>query len=715
VIVRPFGLRPQTMEFKRAYLYDVNPVGVGAMLAATLASILAYYGLLGSWLAALAPFVSLAVALLATPALAYATGGKYYIARPPEREWSAHGEIRCTVCEHAFEPEDMGSCPAYAGPICSLCCSLDARCRDLCKPHGRLSAQISAAVGEVLPETALSRVNSQLGRYLVTLSITTGFFGLALYLIYLQIHSDAAGSSAGELSAALWRVFFASFIILSIVTWLVVLAQESRRAAEAESNRQTALLMKEIDAHQRTDAALQRAKEAAEAANLAKSRYVVGLSHELRSPLNAISGYAQLLEQDHALHDQAREQIRVVRRSAQHLSGLIDGILDISKIEAGRLHLSRNEVRLVDFLDQLVAMLRIQAAEKGLEFVFRRPEKLPSLVYADEKRLRQVLINLLSNAIKFTRRGEVGLSIAHRSPVFEFEIFDTGPGIAADEIERIFEPFQRGSLGVAQPHTGTGLGLTICKLLTGVMGGNIHVKSTPGAGSRFRVTLLLSEVREPMSISPLAAPIFGYYGPRKTILVTDDDPVQSDLLRATLEPLGFIVLAAEDARSCLMMAGHCLPDMFLLDVSMPGEDGWTLARKLRDGGRHDARIVMISASALEAHSSPLAETLHDGYLMKPFDIPRLLELIGHLLKIKWRHESEVVDAPVWNPQPHESPSAEVLEELRRRGELGHVKGVRELLDAIAVSDPRFGPFVGRMRLLIDRFDFDQFLAALRSS
>jgi signal transduction histidine kinase/ActR/RegA family two-component response regulator len=713
VIVRPLGLRPPTMEFQRAYLYDVNPVGVGAMLAATLASILSFYGLFGSWVAPLAPFVSLVVALVAAPALAWATGGKYYIARQREPNWNAHGEIKCTVCEHEFEAEDMGSCPAYAGPICSLCCSLDARCGDLCKPHARLSAQISAAIGEVLPTTALDRLNSQLGRYLVTLSVTTGLFGLALYLIYLQVQSGHVGND-GELAAALWRVFFASFIILSIVTWLVVLAQESRRAAEEESKRQTTLLMKEIEAHGRTDAALQKAKEAAEAANLAKSRYVVGLSHELRSPLNAIGGYAQLLEQDRALHDRAREQIRVVRRSAQHLSSLIDGILDISKIEAGRLHLSRDEVRLVDFLDQLVAMLRIQAAEKGLEFVFRRPERLPLLVYADEKRLRQVLINLLSNAIKFTRKGEVGLSIAHRSPVFEFEVFDTGPGIAADEIERIFEPFQRGSLGVAQPHTGTGLGLTICKLLTGVMGGNIVVKSTPGVGSRFKVTLLLSEVREPLLISPLAAPIFGYEGPRKTILVTDDDPIQSDLLRATLEPLGFIILTAEDSRSCLMMAGHCEPDMFLLDVSMPGEDGWTLARRLREGGRRDAHIVMVSASALEAHSSPLAETLHDGYLMKPFDIPRLLELIGHLLKIKWRHDGQVVDTPVWNPQPYELPEDDVLDALRQRGELGHLKGVRELLDAIGADDPRFAPFVAKMRLLIDRCDFDQFLASVRT-
>lgn len=154
----------------------------------------------------------------------------------------------------------------------------------------------------------------------------------------------------------LWKVFFALTLIIGVVAWLFVLAQQSRRAAEAETRRQTTLLIQEIDAHKRTDAELQRAKEVAESANLAKSRYVVGLSHELRSPLNAISGYAQLLEQDDSLQVRPREQVRVVRRSADHLSGLIDGILDISKIEAGRLYLSRDEVRLNDFLEQLVGM-----------------------------------------------------------------------------------------------------------------------------------------------------------------------------------------------------------------------------------------------------------------------------------------------------------------------------------------------------------------------
>ena len=378
----------------------------------------------------------------------------------------------------------MASCPAYAGPICSLCCSLDARCHDLCKPHARIQAQVSETLGKLLPKPIYARINSQLGHYLGVFAVSAGLVGLTLGLIYLQtsaaIHADDL-----QLSGVLWKVFFALTIIIGVVAWLFVLAQQSRRAAEAETRRQTTLLIQEIDAHKRTDAELQRAKEVAESANLAKSRYVVGLSHELRSPLNAISGYAQLLEQDSSLQPKPRDQVRVVRRSADHLSGLIDGILDISKIEAGRLYLSRDEVRLSEFLDQLVGMFRLQAAAKGIDFVFTRPPVLPVVVYADEKRLRQILINLLSNAIKFTQTGSVQFVVHYRSPVAEFEVIDTGPGIQADDLERIFAPFERGALGVSQPQTGTGLGLTISRLLAGVMGGDIQVTSTVGTGSTF--------------------------------------------------------------------------------------------------------------------------------------------------------------------------------------------------------------------------------------
>jgi signal transduction histidine kinase/CheY-like chemotaxis protein/purine-cytosine permease-like protein len=713
VINRPLGLRPQHMEFKRAHLYDINPVGVGAMTVATIVSISAFYGVFGPTAKALSPFVALLAAFITAPLIAYATDGKYYIARKPKRTWQNLPSIQCCICEHSFEPEDMASCPAYAGPICSLCCSLDARCHDLCKPHARIQSQISQTLGKLMPQPIYARINSQLGHYLGVFAMSAGLVGLTLALIYLQT-SAAVHADNLQLSDVLWKVFFALTIIIGVVAWLFVLAQQSRRAAEAETKRQTTLLMQEITAHKRTDAELQRAKEVAESANLAKSRYVVGLSHELRSPLNAISGYAQLLEQDSSLLAKPRDQVRVVRRSADHLSGLIDGILDISKIEAGRLYLSRDEVRLNDFLEQLVGMFRLQAAAKGIDFVFKRPNVLPLVVYADEKRLRQILINLLSNAIKFTQTGSVQFVIHYRSPVAEFEVVDTGPGIQADDLERIFAPFERGALGVSQPQTGTGLGLTISKLLAGVMGGDIRVTSTVGTGSIFRVKMLLSEVTNPTRIAPVDAPIFGYHGPRKTILITDDDPTQRDLLREVLTPLGFILLSAPDGAACLSLAQHCRPDLFLLDISMAGMDGWTVAETLRASGHHQARILMVSASALEAHGTPLAQPFHDGYLMKPIDIPRLLELIGQLLKLDWQYESDQVPVAPWKPSRDLRPPVQHVEELISLGQMGYIRAIQLKLDQIGTDHPEHAEFVAQMRSLIDRFDLDQYMATLKT-
>ena len=713
VVNRPLALRPPQMEFKRAHLYDVNPVGVGAMTIATIISITAFYGLFGPTAKALSAFVALAVAFVAAPAIAYATDGKYYIARKPKKSWQSVEAIQCCICEHTFEPEDMSSCPAYAGPICSLCCSLDARCHDLCKPHARVQAQLSETLGKLVPQQIFARINSQLGHYLGVFAVSAGLVGLTLGLIYLQTSANVPSDKL-LVSDVLWKVFFALTIIIGVVAWLFVLAQQSRRAAEDETRRQTTLLIQEIDAHKRTDAELQRAKEVAESANLAKSRYVVGLSHELRSPLNAISGYAQLLEQDQSLQAKPRDQVRVVRRSADHLSGLIDGILDISKIEAGRLYLSRDEVRLSEFLDQLVGMFRLQAAAKGIDFVFRRPAVLPVVVYADEKRLRQILINLLSNAIKFTQAGSVQFVVHYRSPVAEFEVTDTGPGIQATDLERIFAPFERGALGVSQPQTGTGLGLTISRLLAGVMGGDIKVTSAVGAGSTFRVKMMLSEVTNPRRNAPVEAPLAGYHGPRKTILVTDDDPVQRDLLREVLTPLGFILLSAPDGAACLALAQHCRPDLFLLDISMSGMDGWTVAETLRATGHHQARILMVSASALEAHGTPLAQPFHDGYLMKPIDIPRLLETIRQLLRIEWTYETGEVTALRWRPETGPRPPVKHVEELIGLGQIGYIRAIQVKLDEIGSEYPEHVDFVSQMRTLVDRFDLDQYMATLKT-
>ena len=305
--------------------------------------------------------------------------------------------------------------------------------------------------------------------------------------------------------------------------------------------------------------------------------------------------------------------------------------------------------------------------------------------------------------------------VHYRSPVAEFEVIDTGPGIQAGDLERIFAPFERGALGVSQPQTGTGLGLTISRLLAGVMGGDIKVTSTVGTGSTFRVKILLSEVTNPIQVAPVDAPVFGYHGPRKTILITDDDPTQRDLLREVLAPLGFILLSAPDGPACLALAQHCRPDLFLLDISMAGMDGWTVAETLRASGHHQARILMVSASALEAHGTPLAQPYHDGYLMKPIDIPRLLETIRQLLKLEWQYEAEHrITAPPWRPDTGSRPPVKHVEELIGLGQLGHIRAIQLKLDEIGNEFPEHADFVSQMRSLIDRFDLDQYMATLKT-
>src|SRR6201998_1955825 len=183
VINKPLGLRPRHMEFKRAHLSDINPVGVGAMTIATIVSISAFYGLFGPTAKALSAFVALAAAFIAAPLIAWATDGQYYIARKPKRSWQNVEAIQCCICEHSFEPEDMASCPAYAGPICSLCCSLDARCHDLCKPHARIHAQVAESFGKLLPQPIYAQINSQLGHYLGVFAVSAGLVGLTRALV----------------------------------------------------------------------------------------------------------------------------------------------------------------------------------------------------------------------------------------------------------------------------------------------------------------------------------------------------------------------------------------------------------------------------------------------------------------------------------------------------------------------------------------------------
>ncbi|WP_062211516.1 ATP-binding protein [Aureimonas sp. AU12] len=716
-INKPLGLSPKGIEFKRAHLYDLNPVGLGSMGLATLISLIAFGGWLGETAEALSAFVALGVAMITAPLIAYATDGRYYLARKPRTAWKDRVEIDCSICEHAFEPEDMAYCPAYAAPICSLCCSLDARCHDLCKPHARFSAQVASAAHATLPTTVARRINSRLGHYLGGLTLLAAIISIVLSIIYYQAIL-ASPDDTEVIAKALWAAFFILLIVAGISTWFFVLAQESRRVAQEESARQTTLLLKEIEAHRRTDAALQSAKEMAEAASLAKSRYVVGMSHELRTPLNAVLGYAQLLEQDAAIPPAKVGGIRVIRRSAEHLSGLIDGLLDISKIETGRLQLQRGEVQLADFLAQLVDMFALQASAKGLDFRFNRPAVLPETVRTDEKRLRQILINILSNAVKYTERGSVTFDVAYRSQVATLTVTDTGPGIAADELARVFEPFERGSAARGKA-PGLGLGLTITRLLANLMGGDVKVESTAGLGSRFEVKVMLSAVagsngRAAAKTAEPAEPVRGYRGARRTILVVDDDETHRDLMVEVLRPVGFIVLTAADGPTALSLVAEIRPDLFLLDIQMPGMDGWTLARTLRAGGQSGA-ILMLSATLADTPLVPAEEDLVvQGMVPKPFDLRQLTARIRDTLDIEWtsaaEEDAKARPAPA---APIVAPSPEHVAELLQLGRIGYVRGIEQKLAALE-ADPIIRPFAEDLRVHVRNFDLKRFVAVLEA-
>ncbi|MAN50994.1 MULTISPECIES: hybrid sensor histidine kinase/response regulator [unclassified Marinimicrobium] len=716
VINKPLGFSPPHIEFKRAHLYDINPVGVGTMITATLIGVIGYLGFWGETFQALSHFITLLSALVIAPLIAWRTGGRYYIAREPIILTPTAATHQCCICEHRFDKEDVTHCPAYDGPICSLCCSLDARCNDFCKPGASYPEQIRNWVHRWLPSWLIPDINARLGNFLLLVIGINGFSGVLLSLIYQQT-AFPDEVSAMLFAALLWKVFFILVIITGVVSWLFVLAHESRVVAQEESQRQTRLLMEEIDAHEQTDQALQRAKEQADAANQAKSRYLTGISHELRSPLNAVLGYAQLLEKDPAIPPHRRDALGVIRRSGEHLADLIEGLLDISKIEAGRLDLHRDQVRLGPLLEQLVHMFRLQAEGKGLQFEYHCQDPLPPLVRADEKRLRQILINLLSNAIKYTAHGRVSMRVKYRSDVAEFTIEDSGEGISPDDQQRIFRPFER----IRRPGeqvSGTGLGLTITQLLTDIMGGDISLQSTPGQGSVFKVTLMMSRIRGASDIAPTEAQdIQGYRGEAKRVMVVDDEASHRQLVHAMLTPLGFDVVEVDNSLTVLDRVRQEAPDLILLDVSMPGLNGWELVAQLRAMDYYQP-VVMISADASEGKAVDTA--LHDAYIVKPVRLNSLLETLGQQLNLRWHTRPVAISTPASQPPRSDKritaltlPDEVHLQPLRKLALIGHKSGLQQALAELEANGLATEEFVQTLTRLAGQFQFETIIRLLQ--
>ena len=459
-----------------------------------------------------------------------------------------------------------------------------------------------------------------------------------------------------------------------------------------------------LDLSERKQAEAERsARRAAEAANRAKSAFLANMSHELRTPLNGILGYAQiLLLQARTLDEKQIGALNVIRQSGEHLLTLINDILDLAKIEVGKLELSRTTIPLAAFLRGITEMVRIRVEQKGLDFISDIPPDLPQGIQADEQRLRQVLLNLLSNAIKFTDRGQVRLRVRYFPPSrLRFEVQDTGIGIDQDQLETIFQPFEQ--VGEMQRRLGgTGLGLAISRQFVQMMGGEIRVDSHVGQGSTFWFELDAPVVHAGMAPPSAEFVVAGYAGSRKKILVVDDVAENRAMVIDMLSPLGFEMAEAVNGRDGLEKARIERPDLILMDLVMPVMDGPEAMRRLRRlPGFNGISIIAVSASATDSDQRRSLAAGANAFLPKPIILSQLLTEIGALLKLKWIEEPPAAPHP---PEPQAVgelvvPPAKEMEDLHHLAKMGNMQEILRRAEHVAELDERYRPFVDQLSQL----------------
>ncbi len=435
-------------------------------------------------------------------------------------------------------------------------------------------------------------------------------------------------------------------------------------------------------------------------ANEAKSEFLSNMSHELRTPLNGILGYAQILKRAKNLEDTQVSGLKTIYNSGNHLLTLINDILDLSKIEAGKLELYPENITCQSFIDSITGIMRMRAEQKDVCFVYEAIGDLPQGVEIDEKRLRQVLLNLLGNAIKFTDKGQVTLRIsAIQNGIFRFEVEDTGVGMTDEDLQKIFKPFEQ--VGDTQKRAeGTGLGLAISRQLVELMDSEIKLKSELGKGSTFYFDLALKVVAVEEKIEQRR--IISYKDKKKTALIVDDYPDNRLILRQMLENIGFKVIEANDGKQGVELADKA--NVIFMDLVMPVMNGFEAVEIIRKKF-NKLPIIAISANVFEADKQKSLQAGCNAFLPKPIEEQQLFNSLSEYLDLDWVYEQEqIIEAEDETLIP---PPAEELEKLY---ELAMMGDMREIKDFANQLDEEYAVFANKVVELANGFEDEVILS-----
>ena len=483
----------------------------------------------------------------------------------------------------------------------------------------------------------------------------------------------------------------------------------------------------ELLARVKTHLQLQGAKDRANRANRAKSEFLASMSHELRTPLNGILGYAQILNRSESLISEDKEAVEIIYQCGAHLLDLINDVLDLAKIEAGKLEIDPASAHLPSFLQGVVEICRVRAQKKGLQLIYTPDPNLPEAVTIDQKRLRQVLINLLGNGIKFTDSGTISLTVAADPSLTQepfqvglrFQVQDTGVGIDAQQLETIFQPFEQ--VGDRQKQReGTGLGLAISRQIVQLMGSELYASSEVGAGSKFwfEIAVPVMEEESTMLFGQGGLAIVGYRGKPRHIAIADDSWENRSVLARLLEPLGFQVTMAENGREALEQMEKNVPDLAIVDLIMPVMDGYELLAAMQ--GSDILQDVVVIASSANVFSWEQEKAMGAGataFLPKPLQVQQLLDLVQQNLQLEWTYQNEerrsvsLTEPP--EGKPLALPSPEALHQLQALVQQGDLLNIVEVAQSLSISEPHAVFFLQKVLQLANDFEIEQLYQLLQ--